>query len=80
MEYLVWVGPRDSDIQFSRSVNESICYFSNKNSFSHRKSNIYGKTFLNFIESRIKAILQVHPEAHFIFLSYISIRILQLIF
>lgn len=67
MEYLVWVGPRDSDIQFSRSVNESICYFSNKNSFSHRKSNIYGKTFLNFIESRIKAILQVHPEAHFIF-------------
>lgn len=30
MEYLVWVGPRDSNIQFSKCFKESICYFSEK--------------------------------------------------
>ena len=40
MEYLVWVGPRDSDIQFSKCFKESICYFSEKNPNSDRKAHI----------------------------------------
>ena len=67
MEYLVWVGPRDSDMKFSKSIKECICYYSNNNPLLHRKSNIYGKTFITFIETRINAILQDHPEARFIF-------------
>lgn len=67
MEYLVWVGPRDSDMKFSKSIKECICYYSNNNPLLHRKSNIYGKTFITFIEIRINAILQDHPEARFIF-------------
>ena len=39
MEYLVWVGPRDSDIQFSKCFKESICYFSEKN----RKGDSYAR-------------------------------------
>lgn len=67
MGYLVWVGPRDSDIQFSKSFKESICYFSEKNLIPDRKAHIYGKTFIDFIESKMEYILQLHPEASFIF-------------
>ena len=67
MKYLVWVGPRESDMQFNKSIKECICYYSKNNPLSHRKSNIYGKTFITFIESKINKILQVHPEAYFIF-------------
>ncbi len=67
MRYLVWVGPRDSDIQFSKSFNESICYFSYKNSISCREAHVYGKKFLDYIENRMSYTLQFHPEANFIF-------------
>ncbi len=67
MEYLVWVGPRDSDIQFSKSFKDSICYFSNKNPIPNRKTHIYGKTFINFIEVKMKHILRLHSNARFIF-------------
>ena len=77
MEYLVWVGPRDSDMKFSKSIKECICYYSNNNPLLHRKSNIYGKTFITFIETRINAILQDHPEARFIF---IILKLLKLSF
>lgn len=46
MEYLVWVGPRDSDIQFSKCFKESICYYSEKNPSSDRKAHIYGNVFI----------------------------------
>ena len=36
MEYLVWVGPRDSDMKFSKSIKECICYYSNNNPLLHR--------------------------------------------
>ena len=67
MEYLVWVGPRDSDIQFDNNFNDSICYFSYKNSVPCREAHIYGKKFVNFIDRKMKNILQYHPEAKFIF-------------
>lgn len=67
MEYLVWVGPRDSDIQFDNNFNDSICYFSYKNSVPCREAHIYGKKFVNFIDKKMKNILQYHPEAKFIF-------------
>lgn len=67
MRYLVWVGPRDSDIQFSKCFKESICYFSNRNPTLYRKAHIYGKTFLEFIENKMTFVLQLHPEAEFIF-------------
>lgn len=67
MEYLVWVGPRDSDVQFSRCIKEAICYYSNKNPMPFRKSEIYGKTFVKFVEEKMKYVLQTHSEAKFIF-------------
>lgn len=51
MEYLVWVGPRDSDIQFSKCFKESICYFSEKNPNSDRKAHIYGNSYIEFIKN-----------------------------
>lgn len=67
MDYLVWVGPRDSDIQFSRCIKDTICYYSNKNPMPYRKAHIYGETFLKFVESKMKCILQTYSEAKFIF-------------
>ena len=67
MEYLVWIGPRDSDIQFSKHIKETICYYSEKNNLSYRKAHIYGKTFLEFIKKRMEKILKSHPDAQFIF-------------
>lgn len=67
MGYLVWVGPRDSDIFFSKSFNESICYFSDKNTISYRKAHIYGRKFIEFIENKMKCILKFHPDSSFIF-------------
>lgn len=67
MEYLVWVGPRDSDIQFSKCFKESICYYSEKNPSSDRKAHIYGNVFIEFIKNKMKNLLELHPEARFIF-------------
>lgn len=67
MGYLVWVGPRDSDIQFSESFSESICYYSYNNSVSYREAHIYGKKFVDYVENKMNYILQFHPEAKFIF-------------
>ena len=67
MSYLVWVGPRFSDIQFSKSIVESICYFSDENPMPDRKSHPYGKIFLDFIEDKMISILRFHPDANFIF-------------
>lgn len=67
MAYLVWVGPRDSDIQFNNNFNDSICYFSYKNSVPSREAHIYGKKFVNFIDEKMKNVLRFHPEAKFIF-------------
>lgn len=67
MEYLVWVGPRDSDIQFSKCINEAICYYSEKNLLPYRKAHIYGKTFLKFIKERMEKVIEAHSNAQFIF-------------
>ena len=67
MEYLVWVGPRDSDIQFNKNFKDSICYFSNKNTNPCREAYIYGQKYIDFIENKMKYILQFHPEAKFVF-------------
>lgn len=67
MEYLVWVGPRDSDIQFSKCFKESICYFSEKNPNSDRKAHIYGNSYIEFIKNKMENLLEFHPEARFIF-------------
>ncbi len=67
MEYLVWIGPRDSDIQFSKCIKETICYYSEKNHLLYRKAHIYGKTFLEFIKERMEKVLESHPNAQFIF-------------
>lgn len=67
MEYLVWVGPRDSDIQFSKCFKESICYFL-KNPNSDRKAHIYGNSYIEFIKNKMENLLEFHPEARFIFI------------
>ena len=67
MEYLVWVGPRDSDIQFCKYIQDKICYFSERNPMSQRKANIYGTPFLDFVKKKMSSILSHHPNAKFIF-------------
>ena len=67
MEYLVWVGPRDTDWKYDASFSDSICYYSNNNITSERKANIYGTIFNSFVEDRMKQILKKQPNAKFIF-------------
>lgn len=67
MEYLVWVGPRDSDIEFCKCIQDKICYFSETNPTPQRKMNIYGTPFLEFIREKMNDILNHHPNAKFIF-------------
>ena len=67
MEYLVWVGPRDTDIKYCNCFSESICYYSKSNETTIRKAHIYGDFFINFISSKMKYILSKHSEAKFIF-------------
>ncbi len=67
MEYLVWVGPRDSDVQFCKCIKNKICYFSEANPMSQRKANIYGTPFLTFVEKNMCNILYHHSNAKFIF-------------
>lgn len=67
MEYLIWVGPRDSDIQFCKYIQDKICYFSEANPMPQRKANIYGTTFLDFVRKKMNNILWNHPNAKFIF-------------
>ena len=67
MEYLVWVGPRDSDVQFCKCFQDKICYFSQANPMPQRKANIYGTPFLEFVKKRMLDILSYHSNAKFIF-------------
>lgn len=67
MEYLVWVGPRDSDVQFCKCIQDKICYFSETNSMPQRKANIYGTLFLEFVKKKMLNILSYHSDAKFIF-------------
>ena len=63
MEYLVWVGPRDSDIQFSKCFKESICYFSEKNPNSDRKAHIYGNSYIEFIKNKMENLLEFRKRS-----------------
>lgn len=67
MDYIVWVGPRDSDCAFDDLFSEHICYFSEGNNCCVRKASIYGSEFNQYIEQRMEKILQRHPNAKFIF-------------
>lgn len=67
MDYLVWVGPRDSDIEFSKCFKEHICYYSKNNQQTYRETHIYGSLFLKFIKSKMEKIIFQHPNAKFIF-------------
>ena len=67
MEYLVWVGPRDTDWKYDASFSDAICYYSENNITSKRKANIYGDIFNSFVEDRMKQILEKHPNAKFMF-------------
>lgn len=67
MEYLVWIGPRESDIKFCSLFSESICYFSDKNKLSLRKADIYGSDFISFILEKMEKIISLHDNAKFIF-------------
>ncbi len=67
MDYLIWVGPRDTDIEFSNYFEESICYYSKNNLLSYREAHIYGAVFLKFVTSRMRKILSNHSNAKFVF-------------
>lgn len=67
MEYIVWVGPRDSDIKYSKYFSDSICYYSQNNYCNIRKAHIYGKFFIDFVETKMIQILSVHKNAKFVF-------------
>ncbi len=67
MNYLVWVGPRDTDCKYDDSFSDAICYYSQKNILSERKAHIYGNIFNSFVETKIKQILKKHPDAKFMF-------------
>lgn len=67
MSYYVWVGPREIDCKYDLLFSETICYYSPKNSTQIRKANIFGSTFNCFIQDKMVDILNVHPEAKFIF-------------
>ena len=67
MSYYVWVGQREIDCKFDDLFSDSICYFSDKNITQTRKANIFGATFNCFIKDKMLEILDIHPEAKFIF-------------
>lgn len=67
MSYYVWVGPRETDCKYDLLFSETICYYSPKNSTQIRMANIYGSTFNCFIQDKMIDVLNVHPEAKFIF-------------
>ena len=67
MEYLVWVGPRDIDVKFCPIFSQSICYYSNRNTYVTRKAHIYGQFFVDFVSNEMEKIISIHTGAKFVF-------------
>lgn len=54
MDYLVWVGPRDTDWIYDSSFSDAICYYSQNNKMPERNAHIYGEIFNSFVEDQMK--------------------------
>lgn len=67
MDYLVWVGPRDTDWIYDSSFLDAICYYSQNNKMPERNAHIYGEIFNSFVEDQMKKKIEEHPNAKFLF-------------